>query len=255
MEKKYLIIPDVHGRAFWREPVFDTLKNSDVHIVFLGDYLDPYPHEWKENVDYKGTAIERFKDIIDFKKDNPDRITLLLGNHDASYAIGPDICDCRRDKRHYREIEKLFDDNRNLFTLIKEVDVNGKHFVFSHAGVLRGFLSKYFNEEEIKNFAEMYNTAWKEDQMGVLNTLGDYDNYRGWMGGSYGSFLWSDIRSWVHLKENDTFGFNIVGHTMCEKPIMLDTIVNLDCQQVFYLDDEGKIRFYADDKEVEKYKL
>ncbi len=27
---KYLIIPDVHGRAFWREPVEDTLKDTDV---------------------------------------------------------------------------------------------------------------------------------------------------------------------------------------------------------------------------------
>ena len=35
-----IIIPDVHGRKFWRNAVkgFETEK-----IVFLGDYVDPYP--------------------------------------------------------------------------------------------------------------------------------------------------------------------------------------------------------------------
>ena len=26
---KYLIVPDVHGRDFWREPVYKTLQETD----------------------------------------------------------------------------------------------------------------------------------------------------------------------------------------------------------------------------------
>ena len=49
MEKniKLAIVPDVHARDFWREPVKEILKDTDAHIVFLGDYVDPYPFEWE----------------------------------------------------------------------------------------------------------------------------------------------------------------------------------------------------------------
>ena len=38
-----IIIPDVHGRTFWRQAVNDYLGKE--HILFLGDYLDPYAYE------------------------------------------------------------------------------------------------------------------------------------------------------------------------------------------------------------------
>ena len=37
-----VIIPDVHGRPFWREAV--RLRPEE-EFIFLGDYLDPYPDE------------------------------------------------------------------------------------------------------------------------------------------------------------------------------------------------------------------
>ena len=33
-----LIIPDIHGRTFWKE----CIKCECDEIIFLGDYLDPY---------------------------------------------------------------------------------------------------------------------------------------------------------------------------------------------------------------------
>lgn len=84
---KHLLVPDVHGRMFWGEPVRETLTETDAPITFLGDYLDPYSDEWEEDEDYRRIAIERFKEIIQLKKDNPDRITLLLGNHKVTLAF------------------------------------------------------------------------------------------------------------------------------------------------------------------------
>ena len=37
-----LVIPDVHGRTFWKEAI---VKYPDLPVVFLGDYLDPYAYE------------------------------------------------------------------------------------------------------------------------------------------------------------------------------------------------------------------
>lgn len=53
---KIIIIPDLHGREFWRGAVNDL--GEDTHVVFLGDYMDPYrmtgsfgatPFRWRQN--------------------------------------------------------------------------------------------------------------------------------------------------------------------------------------------------------------
>ena len=42
------IIPDIHGRVFWKKAV-DSASKDDT-IVFLGDYLDMY---WVDSMDFK----------------------------------------------------------------------------------------------------------------------------------------------------------------------------------------------------------
>ena len=38
-----IVIPDVHGRSFWCQAFNEYLGKE--HILFLGDYLDPYAYE------------------------------------------------------------------------------------------------------------------------------------------------------------------------------------------------------------------
>lgn len=57
----WIIIPDIHGRKFWRRCV---LEHENENIVFLGDYLDPYP--WEEIT--PGDATRELRAVIDFKK-------------------------------------------------------------------------------------------------------------------------------------------------------------------------------------------
>ena len=253
MEKsiKWLVLPDVHGRQFWMEPVKEVLENTGAKICFLGDYLDPYPHEWEEGVDYKRIAIDRFKEIIQLKKDHPDRITLLLGNHDATYAIGDDICSCRMDRRNRKEIVELFEDNKELFQLAKEVEVGGRKAIFSHSGIFKQWAKDVWGEEaeqEDFNVVGRLNNAWLTGDYNVLRWLGEYDGYRGWGGVRYASPIWADIRSWYGTKGEDTYGYNIVGHTMVNSPVLFDNIACIDCQKAFYLDSEGIIRDYGNDK-------
>ena len=58
--RKQIIIPDVHGREFWREAVKGI--DEDTHVVFLGDYLDPY----EDDGIYWSDAFKSLQDIIDF---------------------------------------------------------------------------------------------------------------------------------------------------------------------------------------------
>lgn len=90
------IIPDIHGRVFWKKAV-DSASKDDT-IVFFGDYLDMY-----------------WVDSLDFKKSNPERVVLLLGNHDCEYMYSRNVCDCRCDRKNYDIIQSLFRDNWKLF--------------------------------------------------------------------------------------------------------------------------------------------
>lgn len=252
---KYLIIPDVHGRAFWREPVMETLQDTDAHIIFLGDYHDPYPQEFSDGDDYLQRSVDQFKEIIELKKQNPGRMTLLIGNHDCGYAIGDDICSSRMDRWHRGELERLFQENRELFQIAEEVDIAGRHIIFSHAGILKGWVRLVWGDEMDNpgfNVVDRLNNAWLTDHYGILDALGNYDSWRGWGGFKYGSPVWSDIRAWLKVTPEETYEFNIVGHTQLQRQLVLDTIADLDCRKAFYLDDQGVLRSYDSDEECTK---
>lgn len=247
MEKQltYLIVPDVHGRDFWVTPVEEVLSSTDGHIVFLGDYHDPYPGDFDDDVDYETLSLEMFKQILDIKKKYPERVTLLIGNHDCGYAITDSICSCRMDRRHRRELTGLFRDNRELFQIAEECTLGDRHIIFSHAGILKGWADRVWGEEETGqpgfSVVDHLNNAWFTGHYGITLALGVYDNYRGWGGSDYGSPVWSDIRSWARVTPEETFGFNIAGHTQCDEPVVLDQIMDLDCRRCFYLDDQGQV--------------
>ena len=126
---KVLIIPDVHGRPFWRKA--KEKINSVDKVVFLGDYLDPYGYEGitREN------AIEEFKEIIQFKVDNPDKVILLLGNHDCAYCYDFGSAS-RYDYANAELIKEMFENFKSLFQL--------KYFsegiLYTHAGVTNDWL-------------------------------------------------------------------------------------------------------------------
>ena len=254
-----LIIPDIHGRDYWFNPVNDVLTNTDAHICFLGDYLDPYLYEWEVKVSAKRISIDRLRKIINLKKQYPDRITLLIGNHDCCYCIGQDICSSRMDTVNLKEIVNLFEENWDLFQLAHQCDIAGRHFVFSHAGILKGWANQVWKdrvEGAPFDVVNELNKSWTGKDFTILNFLGDYDLYRGFGGYKYGSPVWSDIRSWINITPEETFGFNIVGHTQCEKnPVIFDTIADLDCRRTFYLDSNGDIRDFLSGEKMEKSNL
>ena len=257
---KYLILPDIHGRSFWKDPVEKVLQESDGNIVFLGDYHDPYPWDFdSDDWGYLRRSVDQLREIIDLKKKYPSRITLLIGNHDCGYAVGDDICSSRMDKSHRRELEKLFQENRDCFQLAAQCDIAGKKFIFSHAGIHKGWAEKIFGEacnDPTFDVVDTLNQAWTSANFGVLQSLGDYDNFRGWGGYEYGSPVWSDIQSWVRVTPEESFGFHIVGHTQLKSdPVMLDTIADLDCRKAFYLDGAGNIRSWDTDEILTKTRV
>lgn len=214
---KILIVPDVHGRAFWHRAM--ELVDQVDQIVFLGDYLDPYSHE---GISF-AVAFEEFAQILKFKKDNPNKVTLLVGNHDMHYII-KDFMDCsRRNTAMLDHLHELYNSNLDLFNLIHIED----DWLFSHAGVYKGWMDKYEFTLEDLNLKTFLGSHWP--------ALEDLSMYRG--GYNFvGSCVWADIRESV---KNELFpGYKqVVGHTQLnDKPYIKDNIACVDVRRCFILD-------------------
>lgn len=211
MDDKILIVPDVHGRTFWRDVI-----DSDLQVVFLGDYLDPYPHE---NIT-PDMALSEFKEIIKFAKMEPDRVTLLLGNHMLHYVgLSPDVC--RLDWNNRKEIYNLLKENQCLF----QHAFKWNNTLFTHAGVTEGWLkqSGYTNNPELISdqlnrniqFTDEYiiNPHWDMDCL--QDPRGDIGRSRGGYA-PYGGPNWADLTETYNGSAFKDSLIQIFGHTQLE---------------------------------------
>ena len=239
---KILIIPDVHGRTFWKEPI----KGEYDHIVFLGDYLDPYPGESTPE-----KALELFKEILKFKNEHPDLVTLLLGNHDMPYfsvMYGKALHYwCRHDYENREEIVNLFKANEDKFQIAWECD-NEKYgkVLFTHAGVTNKF--KHIcglDAEQINRFFLKESSEDGEKQIPNIVGLASVSFYRGGYGDS-GSPVWADVRE--HAKSQVPQVFQIFGHTYSKQAIIMEHFAMLDKGDSCYiLDEEGLHKFESNE--------
>lgn len=244
---KILVIPDVHGREFWREPVKEVLGKTDAKVIFLGDYVDPYAYEFGRGVNYEEITIGILNEIIGIKKEFGNRVTLLIGNHDCGYRFDLDICDCRTDYTNFERIRNIFVTNKELFQLADEAYINGKHFIFTHAGIHKPYVDYAFPEEKDyineDNIVDYFNNAYYTEEPHVINSLGLYDRFRGRWGYEFGSLVWADYHSWS--EEYDGYAYQVFGHTQLEHGcggIIKENIALLDSAEAFIINELGEIR-------------
>ena len=222
---RILVIPDIHGRTFWLEKKDDVDKYSKV--IFLGDYLDPYLDEDITVED----AIENFKEIIEFKKNNMDKVILLLGNHDMPYYSEEYFNNGSHFSRwslfHHKEIEELFRTNKDLFTLVYIQD----DIIFSHAGFRYSWLDYYVNKvvktEDGKPFVDItdinsflnINKLLDMEEVWLLGIMSDIRAMR--FARSDGSCIWADIEEYEY--KDKLFDYKqVFGHTCQYDLIQID---------------------------------
>ena len=240
---KLLVLPDIHGRQFWREPC----KNIEQYhqVIFLGDYLDPYDFEGISVVE----AIENFNDILSFVSQNREKVVMLLGNHDMPYYsidyYKLSHWHCRHSREHHDEISSLFKEHDGFFTIAHVAD----DILFTHAGCLSDWLDYVFNykyKDEI-NLTDLWLdiNGLFQAQDGLRHLFmvsrhrGDYD--------PFGSCLWADIY------ETYWDSANMVNEDAPQHPIY-------KVKQVFghslraFEDKDGKI-IYGKPVEFRNYKM
>jgi len=274
-----LIMPDIHGRTFWKEAITQFPKDEypDLKIIFLGDYLDPYTGY---ELITKEQAFNNFLEIIEYAK-NDSRVTLLIGNHDWHYFVNLDTC--RIDYAREREIKKIFVDNISMFKLHKVIELDGYKYLFTHAGISQKWLDdvssmaaqEYNNwnpgdpsdtnyidpstDEDYKWIKELSKIKDTHNFELLEKCLQNYDNdfytcpismvsrdRGGWH--PHGSLIWADVHE--HIYTEDLKGYyQIFGHTMTYPTGPKDYAISpngkswamLDASQAFVMDYEGNI--------------
>ena len=272
-----LVIPDVHGRKFWKEAIDKFPKDiyPDLNIIFLGDYVDPYSSF--EDITPED-AYNNFLEILEYIK-NDSRIIPLIGNHDWHYFVNLDHS--RIDRARERQIEKLFVNNLSYFRVTYSLDINNKKYIFSHAGVTKGWLNavasmckyeienwnpvdieqetdhRYIWMSKLQNINETYDLSLLEfclkyyDEEFYSSPLSMISRYRGgWSW--YGSCIWADLNEWnpystvIENKERNIF--QIFGHTLIGGGDLDAAVIDednqfamLDSRNAWIIDNKGSI--------------
>lgn len=226
---RVIVIPDVHGRSFWRDAVGD---NPESDVIFLGDYLDPYANEGITPEE----AIDNFEDIISYAKENKD-CQLLLGNHDVQYLCNFGAMS-RIDYENSARIHYLFMDNLWLFRFVALRDIGGSIVLFSHAPILTEWIDAVGETTNLTLLANRMNAMLAK----IGTAPWDIEEYIGqisfWRGGydDFGSPIWADVRE---VTDNliPTADYCVFGHTQQKKdPVITDEWACLDCRKAFEIE-------------------
>ena len=225
MANNILIVPDVHGRNFWL-PALDYPGE----VVFLGDYTDPYPQEgFTDENAYQGLLK-----IVEFKQANPERVTLLIGNHEMHY-YNDNFSAGRFSSKYYDVYHEILtgESTKDLFQICKHIG----NYLFIHAGVTKHWYERHYSKfENLGDTVEERLNRIFFEKMRVFHEAGEYRG--GW--DMTGSPLWADLREFDDETERFMPGIiQIIGHTqrMEPEPLLKDDIWMLDNKQLYLLRD------------------
>ena len=220
------VISDVHGRDFYKS----ILKNTTDKIIFLGDYVDPYSHEGYDDDD----TIKAMYEIFNFAQDNPDRVILLIGNHDIYYYKG-----IRGNARYNwmlaKQLEQIYNEYKDLFKIAYWDEET--QTMFTHAGINK----KWWDSLELpidfspKQIQDYLNNLLLIDA-DHTNPLYDISRYRGGWNWN-GSCIWADVHEHLKLEKDECMPLKqIFGHSQLQKTgdfIRLNDFIMCDSRSIF----------------------
>lgn len=209
---KIVALGDIHGRDSWEKIAQEELDSCD-KFIFIGDYFDSFDIPFSVQMD-------NFKNILDLKRKNMDKVVLLFGNHCYHYLKG--IHDVYSGYQSFYShdigmvIEKALKED-----LIQMCFIHDK-FLFSHAGVTNTWLSDngYNSEEPLDVFI---NDLFKYKPLSFRFKSGKNRS-------PYGddvcqSPIWVRPNSLLQDKLDDYV--YVVGHTQQNELMVNDSIVSL----------------------------
>lgn len=216
---KIFVVPDVHQTEHWRKAkeVIDTVDK----VVILGDYFDS--HESDPYYPAGEEAAFNLLDIIAFKKQYPEKVDILVGNHDLHY-IGENVPFCYPNQsQHYATYHNVFANNVQYFDICVEYD----GWLFSHAGVSSWWLENLYNAHS--DFKEKLSLEGATKAINWWFHEGHYEHFEylnspmDWCGDGSSS---NQSPCWIripYLLRSPAYSNYVVGHTqvMANHPLYI----------------------------------
>lgn len=196
---KIIGIGDIHGRSDWKQII--SIEHDYDKVVFIGDYFDSFdilPHD----------QLSNFYKILEFKEQNPDKVVLLLGNHDYHYISNP--------PERYSGYNEMWESdfrialNKGLREDLIQLCYLYKNYLFTHAGVT----NKWATGIDVNNLEKEINDIliyepWKLRFQGFDPYGDDITQSPMWVRPN--SLKKDYIRNYIH----------VVGHTQQMKEIQI----------------------------------
>jgi len=216
---KVIIIGDIHGRNSWK-----TLRDKADKLVFVGDYFDT-----REKINGK-KQLDNFVDLISFKRENPDKVILLLGNHDYQYLRGVDETYSGYQPHYHHDIREALEYalTNKMIDICYFFNNNKEKFLVSHAGVSQVWFDINAKDKEGSSVVEKINNLFLKNrdnfsfyQKGMNNRNPYGDNVEQ-------SPIWIREASLLSslLRGGEISDYKqIIGHTMVDK-IIIDEYPN-----------------------------
>lgn len=189
MVEKTLVCGDLHTKYHIFDKVKELSKNYD-KVVFLGDYVD----EWNAPPEASYNLLIGLKE---FYEENPYKVTLCIGNHEASEGFGKGFRASGYNQLTSDYVYEIF----CKFPSIFKVATVEQGFLITHAGLTKSWAEKYLPDYQTpEDYAKRLNQALRgyldlkplsnEDEK-IFYGLGDVGYYRG--GSGLPGPLWADI--------------------------------------------------------------
>lgn len=215
---KIVVLGDIHGRLIWGDIIAE--ENPD-RVIFLGDYVATHGDISAEQ------QLSNLEDILNYKEENPDKVTLLRGNHDTQH-LGYYWAQCSGwDGKVWGTMSQTEFKNRFLnLTQWMYIDDDLKT-IFSHAGVSKVWL-KSVEKHIISKCGSQYDdgTIDEEVLLTLINNIEPCELFGftpNWRGDYYGNSTTQPL-TWIRpesLRDCNVEGWNqVVGHTPVKRQII-----------------------------------
>jgi hypothetical protein len=210
---KLIAVGDTHGRDNWKK-ILEQEKEFD-RFIFIGDYFDT-----REGISVD-QQIKNFTEILDFKKANPDKVVLIIGNHDFHYLKG-----AGETYSGYAQYAAM-DINEVLEPAVSSGHIQicyiYDELLFSHAGVTKTWVEE--NDIDFNNLEQSINILFMKNLEAFRFTYGENLDRSG--DDVCQSPIWVRIPS---LLKDMVQGFIfVIGHTTLKELYMDNNIIGIDC--------------------------
>lgn len=190
---KLIAIGDIHGRSTWKEIV--EVEHDADRIVFIGDYFDSF------NIPVIDQLVN-FREIVALKQKYPEKVVLLIGNHDFHYMpYAPGERYSGYSEAYAREIWLNLKEILSQMQIIHIERFASVNYLFSHAGVTQSWLEV------------------AQESIGTINDMNpvklsfDSEDKSGYGQSIYQSPIWVRPESLVMDVAEDENYVQVVGHT------------------------------------------